>query len=72
MHEWDGKGAAVYPGGSAGYMSGMKRSSHVSRGECGIHDWVEKGAVMYPVRSAGYMSGSKKGLSCIPGGVRDI
>ncbi|AGX04975.1 hypothetical protein [Bacillus infantis] len=47
-------------------MSVSKRSSHVSREECGIHEWVEKGAVMYPGRSAEYMSEMKKEQSCIP------
>ncbi|OXT16382.1 hypothetical protein B9K06_15980 [Bacillus sp. OG2] len=46
IHDWIKKGAAMYPGRSAGYMSGSKRSSHVSRGECGMHDWDGKGAVM--------------------------
>ncbi|AGX04976.1 hypothetical protein N288_15380 [Bacillus infantis NRRL B-14911] len=52
MHEWDGKGAVMYPGRSAGCMSGSKKEHHVSRGECGMHDWIKKGAVMYPGRSA--------------------
>ncbi|PLR75020.1 hypothetical protein [Bacillus sp. UMB0728] len=71
MHEWVEKGAIMYPGGSAGCMSVSKRSSHVSREECGIHEWVEKGAVMYPGGSVGYMSGMEKEQPCIPGGVRD-
>ncbi len=61
----------MYPGGSAGYMSGMEKEQPCIPGECGMHEWVEKGAVMYPVRSAGYMSEMKKEQSCIRGRVRD-
>ncbi|AGX04974.1 hypothetical protein N288_15370 [Bacillus infantis NRRL B-14911] len=36
MHEWDGKGAVMYPGGSAGYMSGMKKEQSCIPG--GVRD----------------------------------
>ncbi len=56
----------MYPGRSAGYMSGMEKEQSCIPGECGIHEWIKKGVVMYPGRSAGYMSEMKKEQSCIP------